>query len=76
MTPAELLTFEKQHRKHGGFKEEQIRARFNIPPARYYQLLDAMIDSREGIQFDPVLCRQLRDQRDRAETLRRHRHAA
>ncbi len=76
MPPAELLTFEKQRRRHSGHKEEAIRAVLGVTPARYYQLLNTMIDTREGIAFDPVLCRELREKRDRAEALRKHRHAA
>jgi hypothetical protein len=59
-----LLAFEAEWRRHGGAKEEAIRAEFDIPPARYYQLLDRLIDTGEALAYDPLLVRRLRRLRD------------
>lgn len=59
-TVPEMLEFESAWRRHNGAKEEAIRARFGIPPARYYQLLGRAIDSREALERDPLLARRLR----------------
>lgn len=63
-TAAELLNFESAHpqRRHGnGWKEEAIRAKFGITPARYYQLLHRAARSAEGQRQDPVTARIIRD---------------
>lgn len=60
----ELLAFESAHPRHSGWKEEAIRARFGIPPARYYQLLGRAIDTREALELDPMLVHRLRRIRD------------
>lgn len=59
-----LLAFEAEWRRHGGAKEEAIRARFDIPPARYYQLLGRLIDTEDALVHDPLLIRRLRRLRD------------
>lgn len=59
-----LLAFEAEWRRHGGAKEEAIRAEFGIPPARYYQLLDRLIDTADALAHDPLLVRRLRRLRD------------
>lgn len=59
-----LLAFEAEWRRHGGAKEEAIRAEFGITPARYYQLLDRLIDTADALAHDPLLVRRLRRLRD------------
>jgi hypothetical protein len=59
-----LLAFEAEWRRHGGAKEEAIRAEFDMPPARYYQLLGRLIDTAEALEHDPLLIRRLRRLRD------------
>lgn len=59
-----LLAFEAEWRRHGGAKEEAIRAEFGMPPARYYQLLGRLIDTAEALEHDPLLIRRLRRLRD------------
>lgn len=59
-----LLAFEAEWKRHGGAKEEAIRAEFEIPPARYYQLLGRLIDTAEALEHDPLLVRRLRRIRD------------
>jgi hypothetical protein len=57
-----ILAFESQ------WKEESIRDAFSISAARYYQLLNAVIDSPAAVRHDPMLVRRLlRARDDRAE---------
>jgi len=56
---AAILEFEHQWWRHGGAKEEAIRRDFGVPPARYYQLLNALINSPAAIAHDPLLVRRL-----------------
>lgn len=60
----DILAFEGEWRRHGGAKEEAIRSAFDVPPARYYQLLGRLIDSPEALAHDPMLVRRLRRLRD------------
>ncbi|KTS02937.1 DUF3263 domain-containing protein [Microbacterium testaceum] len=60
----EILAFEGEWRQHGGAKEEAIRSAFDMPPARYYQLLGRVIDRPEALAHDPMLVRRLRRLRD------------
>ena len=59
-----ILAFEGERRRHGGAKEEAIRRAFDMPPARYYQLLGRLIDLPEALAHDPMLVRRLRRLRD------------
>ncbi len=60
---AALLEFEKQWWALPGSKETEIRERFEISPTRYYQLLNALIDSESALAYDPLLVKRLRRQR-------------
>lgn len=69
-----ILDFERQWWRHAGAKEEAVRAEFGVSAARYYQLLNAVIDSPAAIVHDPMLVRRLqrvRDQRVAARSARR-----
>lgn len=71
---AALLDFEKDWWSLSGSKESEIRERFNISPTRYYQLLNALIDTQEALEHDPLLVkrlRRLRATRQRERTARR-----
>lgn len=59
-----LLDFEREWRAHNAAKEDAIRREFSFSPARYYQLLDVVIDSPAAVRYDPMLVGQL--QRSRA----------
>lgn len=61
-----FLAFEAEWRRHGGAKEEAIRAEFDLAPARYYQLLGRLLDDPEALAHDPMLVRRLRRRRDDA----------
>jgi len=60
---AALLDFEKQWWSLPGSKETEIRERFDISATRYYQLLNALIDSDAALAHDPLLVKRLRRQR-------------
>lgn len=71
---ASLLEFEKQWWALPGSKESEIRERFDISPTRYYQLLNALIDSETALAHDPLLVkrlRRLRSARQKERTARR-----
>ncbi len=70
---AAILDFEHRGWRHAGAKEEAIRAEFGLSAARYYQLLNALIDSPAAVVHDPMLVRRLqriRDSRTQARTVR------
>ncbi|UJP10446.1 DUF3263 domain-containing protein [Microbacterium sp. KUDC0406] len=65
-----ILALEAAWPRHGGAKEETIRAQLGMSPARYYQLLGRLIETEQAVEFDPLLVRRLRRIRD-ARTDRR-----
>jgi hypothetical protein len=68
-----LLDFERVWWRHAGAKEEAIRDQFQLSVARYYQLLNAVIDKPEAFRFDPILVGRLlraRESRVRARSTR------
>ena len=63
-----LLAFESGWTRHSARKEEAIRDAFGLSAARYYQLLNAVIDSPAALRHDPLLVRRLQRAREaRAE---------
>jgi len=64
----ELLDFERAWPRWSGRKDEAIRARFAVPPARYFQILHRALDSRDAVELDPLLVGRLRRRRDIAAT--------
>ena len=68
-----ILAFEKLWWHHAGAKEAAIRSEFSLPTARYYQLLNAVIDLPEALRHDPMLVKRLlraRDARTQARAAR------
>ena len=65
-----ILEFERQWWRHAGAKEEAIRSQFSLPAARYYQLLNAVIDTPDAVRHDPMLVRRLQRARDARTTAR------
>ncbi len=59
----EILVFEAAWWQGPGSKEEAIRRRFGLSAARYYQLLNRLIDSPEALRFDPMLVKRLQRMR-------------
>lgn len=56
----DILDFERGWWREPGPKERAIRERFGLSAARYYQLLNRLIDSPEALRYDPMLVRRLR----------------
>ena len=71
---AEILDFERQWWKYAGAKETAVREKFDMSSTRYYQVLNALIDSPAALAHDPMLVkrlRRMRASRQRARTARR-----
>lgn len=62
----ELLDFEEQWPRWSGRKDEAIRAQFGVSPARYFQILSRVVETREALEARPMLVRRLRRRRERA----------
>jgi hypothetical protein len=56
----EILAFERQWWKYAGAKEQAIRELFDMSSTRYYQVLNALIDSPAALAADPMLVKRLR----------------
>jgi hypothetical protein len=68
-----ILAFEHEWWRHAGAKEEAIRTQFGLSAARYYQLLNALIDTPAAVIHDPMLVRRLQRVRDARTASRRAR---
>jgi hypothetical protein len=69
-----ILDFERQWWKYAGAKEQAVRDQFQMSSTRYYQVLNALIDSPAALAHDPLLVRRLRRlraTRQRARSARR-----
>ena len=70
----EILAFERQWWKYAGAKEQAIKELFDMSATRYYQVLNALIDTQSALEADPMLVkrlRRLRASRQRARSARR-----
>ena len=56
----EMLLFERQWWRRPGAKDTAIRARVEVPPTRYYQALNALVDRPEALAADPLVVGRLR----------------
>lgn len=65
-----VLAFEKQHFKYSGSKEQAIRDRFGMSATRYYQVLNALLDRPEALEFDPMVVNRLRRRRESRQRAR------
>lgn len=69
----QILDFEREWWNHAGAKEAAIRSQFALSAARYYQLLNAVIDLPAALRHDPMLVKRLlraRDARTQARSAR------
>lgn len=69
-----ILDFERSWWKGPGSKERAIREHFGLSAARYYQLLNRLIDRADAIAYDPMLVRRLRRLRATRRRQRYERH--
>lgn len=68
-----VLDFERDWSAHVGRKGAAIRDRFSITPARYYQLLNRLLDKPAAATYDPLTVKRVRrrqDERDRRRASR------
>ena len=59
-----ILDFEQSWWTDPGPKELAIRARFDLSPTRYYQLLTDLLDAPDALAYDPLVVRRLRRGRE------------
>ncbi|WP_159501323.1 DUF3263 domain-containing protein [Microbacterium sp. 18062] len=70
-----ILAFESRWGAHAGAKEEAIRSELGLAPARYYQLLNRIIDTEAALAHEPMLVGRLRRIRDEQRRSRAPRSA-
>jgi hypothetical protein len=63
-TELRVLAFERDWADRVGNREAAIRSEFGVSPARYYQMLYALIESPLAVRNDPLLVRRLQRMRD------------
>ncbi|HSN43937.1 MAG TPA: DUF3263 domain-containing protein [Propionibacteriaceae bacterium] len=61
---AEILAFERSWWQADRSREQEIRERFDMSTTRYYQVVNALIDSPEALAADPLLVKRLRRMRE------------
>lgn len=67
---AAMLDFERRWWRFAGSKDEAIRASFDMNSTRYFQLLNALLDSPAALEHDPLLVKRLRRLRDSRQKAR------
>ncbi|GMA20731.1 DUF3263 domain-containing protein [Arsenicicoccus piscis] len=70
----QILAFERQWWKYDGAKEAAIKELFDLSATRYYQVLNALIDTPDALAAEPLLVkrlRRMRSSRQRARSARR-----
>jgi hypothetical protein len=66
----EILDFERSWWREPGPKEVAIRGRFSLSAARYYRILNELLDTPDALDYDPLVVRRLRRLRDRRRRAR------
>ncbi|MFF4039794.1 MULTISPECIES: DUF3263 domain-containing protein [unclassified Streptomyces] len=59
-----ILALERRTFPGPGAKERAIREELGLPPVRYYQLLNALLDDERALSLDPVTVNRLRRVRE------------
>lgn len=59
-----ILDFERSWWRYAGAKESAIKELFDLTPARYYQLLNDLIDRDDALTASPILVKRLRRLRE------------
>ena len=65
-----ILDFERSWWRYAGAKESAMKELFDLTPARYYQLLNDLIDRDEALAASPILVKRLRRLREARTTAR------
>lgn len=74
-----VLDMERREWRSPGAKELAVRTELGLSSARYYQVLNALLDSPEALRADPMLVkrlRRIRDARVHARRVRQFRSSA
>jgi Protein of unknown function (DUF3263) len=74
-----ILDMERREWRSPGAKELAVRTELGLSAARYYQVLNALLDSPEALRADPMLVkrlRRIRDARVEARRIRQFRSSA
>ncbi|MEO7349746.1 MAG: DUF3263 domain-containing protein [Terrimesophilobacter sp.] len=59
-----ILDFEREWKRHGEAKEDAVQSEFGLTYARYYQVLNTIIDSPAALTYDPMLITRLQRMRE------------
>ncbi|HYX45094.1 MAG TPA: DUF3263 domain-containing protein [Acidimicrobiales bacterium] len=65
-----ILDFERTWWAQSGTKRAAIRARFQLSPARYYEVLRSLVRSPDAAAYDPLVIRRLRRSQSRRRRAR------
>jgi len=67
LTPQDraILDFERTWWSLPGPKDQAIRLHLEVSPTRYYRLLGELAESADALDYDPLVVRRLRRERDR-----------
>jgi hypothetical protein len=68
-----ILDMERRDWRSPGAKELAVRTELGLSAARYYQVLNALLDSPEALRTDPMLVKRLQRIRDARVHARRTR---
>ncbi len=63
---AAIIEFERAWLQHSGAKAAAICAQFGLTQARYYQMVNTLIDSPVALASDPLFVYRLRRLREKA----------
>ena len=66
----DILDFERSWWTRTGVKETAILEEFELSASRYYQILGELLERPEAMEYDPLLVRRLRRNRDRRRRIR------
>ena len=65
-----VLDLERSWWTFDGSKEDAIRTLLALSPARYYEVLNRLLESPEAVAYDPLVVHRLRRRRDRRRRAR------
>lgn len=74
-TERTILDIEALHWQVIGAKEQAIKDRLGMSPTRYYQKLNALLETERALAADPLLVNRLRRLRDHRQRVRPRRLA-
>lgn len=65
-----ILDFERTWWLEPGSKEQRIRDELALSATRYYQLIAELVDDDEAMDYDPLVVRRVRRDRERRRRAR------